>query len=171
MKYDPKQDRFKLLITLPTGDESTCWVTRKQWLGLAHRLQHTELLPELKYGQQSDKKNTEDAAEDAKSQSENSLEDSRKPSQDRASTPRLTDSIGVVKIEEGVRVRFVQADKVDNIVITLSPAELEQFYDLLVSQAGVAGWDLPAGLGRLSDKEAVQNTDNQKQASRDKSLH
>lgn len=172
LKYHPANDRMTIGFDLSTGQSQTCWVTRRQWLFLILRISRPEDLPKQilgKDGLSKPQESTEalqcssntltdinvlNAVSDSKDTQENALEMSADPS-----TLVLIDRIGVVQVDEAVRISFRLSDGTSNspvvpenrrISLVLTPPELHNLEKTLRRKAKQAGWDVEAGLKRLS---------------------
>lgn len=157
---------------LSTGQSVTCWVTRRQWLFLILRVSRPENLPEQILGKDEISRQQDrtealqqpsssladtkalNAASDSENLQENMLEMSADPSM-----PVLLDKIGVVQVDGAVRISFRLSNRVSNrlvglenrqISLLLTLLELEKFETMLRRKAKQAGWDVEAGLRRLS---------------------
>ncbi|MGC1496406.1 MAG: hypothetical protein WA790_11410 [Sulfitobacter sp.] len=161
-----------ICFMLPDGQHETCWVTRNKWLFLILRLSKPEDLPQQILGKYDiSKQSGRDEASHASSEDPRNtgLRDvaSDKGSSfgevgeglDNSNIPVLVEKIGVFKVDDTVRVSFSLTDRQSagpvkvgsrRVNLTLSEKECASFEEMLRSRAVQAGWDLEAGLKRLS---------------------
>lgn len=175
LKYHRSEDRMTIGFVLPTGENPTCWVTRRQWLFLILRLSRPEDLPRQVLGKRS---SSEEVKSDEDSQtSSGTLADAtsqdwvsddspdvtksdetvfQKPTDPEA--PIMVEKIGVIKVDKGVCISFLLVEPDQNssarlvnsrVNLTLKPQECDAFEKMLRSKSQQAGWDLEAGLKRL----------------------
>lgn len=126
--YRAAEDRMELILGGET-ETTACWVSRRQWLGLLHRLVNTQL--------------SEADTDQASAQRQ------RTTRQD-ASTPAL--HAGLVKLirvqqsREQLTLFFTLGSTVRSIKINAT--QLAGLTALLQKQANMAGWDASAALRR-----------------------
>lgn len=172
LKYHRLEDRMTIGFVLPNGRRETCWVTRHQWLFLILRLSRPEDLPQQILGKDDSSKQSErDEASRASSEAPGNTglrdlaSDNGSPAGeseegiDKSGVPVMVEKIGVFKVDDTVRVSFSLADWQSGAAVrggsrrvnlTLSAQERASFEEMLRSRAMRAGWDLEAGLKRLS---------------------
>ena len=126
--YRAAEDRMELFLDSKT-ETTACWVTRRQWLSLLHRVVHTVL--------------TEERGE--------------RPSAPRRRSSRL--AAGPLATNSGLVKSFRVRQTPDQITlfITLGPSvrsikfnatQLDALKEMLQKQSNLAGWDAPAALRR-----------------------
>lgn len=126
--YRATEDRIELFL----GDETettVCWVSRRQWLGLLHRLVNMVL--------------TEDGI---KATSARTRRHNLQPTSKHTSDAGLVKSIRVQQTQEQMTLFFSLGTSVRSV--KLNATQLRALTALLEKQASLAGWDAPAALRR-----------------------
>jgi hypothetical protein len=131
-RYDPQQDRMRLILRPAEGPLRAFWVTRRQWLGLLHA---------LSAGQPAAAEQAAPALPPKPRQLANSPES-------LAPEPVPLQTIRLRRMAEGMKLMLV----IDKNVVTLDipAAGIVQVQAMLRQQAERAGWDTDAALARLS---------------------
>ena len=126
--YRAAEDRMELFLDGET-ETTACWVSRRQWLGLLHRLEHTVL--------------TEEGVERP------SAPRQRLARPGAASEPThagLVKSIRLRQTPDQLTLFFTLGPSVRSV--KLNAPQLAVLTALLQKQANLAGWDAPAALRR-----------------------
>jgi hypothetical protein len=126
--YEAAEDRMVLFLDGKAGT-TACWVSRRQWLGLLHRLVNTQL--------------TEASTEPASAQRQKII---RPDALTPAVHAGLVKSIHVQQTREQLTLFFTLGSTVRSIKINAT--QLAGLTALLRKQATLAGWDAPAALRR-----------------------
>lgn len=132
-KYDPGEDRMRLALEPGEGPPLAFWVTRRQWLGLLHTLAGLPV-PE----------NTE--AEEAGVTVPSSRQ--HRLSLAEATVPTVLQAIRLRRQAGGIKLALITAGQ--SVAVDLPHAGIVQLQAMLRQQAERAGWDVDAGLARLS---------------------
>lgn len=141
-KYDPAEDRMQLTLQPDGGPRLAFWVTRRQWLALLQALlaiPSTEKSPLPASGP-----GTSLPAE--RSNAIDPLGSER---------PMLLKGIRLRQHRGAVKLVLVLAEN-QSVSVDLPPASLIGLQAMLRQQAEKAGWDVEAGLQRLSSAEMTR---------------
>lgn len=168
VKYHRSEDRMTISFALPSGDNRTCWVTRRQWLMLILRLSDLAALPTYIEGSKDDK--NDDGSSTSQSSSER--REYKKTSVDLSSKvdrqeklgsavasdhPVIVRKIGVMKTRTGLRISFgtskvgdKKSSKINEMInLNISLQERKMLLEAFSSKARQAGWDVDPALKRL----------------------
>ena len=126
--YRAAEDRMALFLD-GNVETTACWVSRRQWLGLLHRLVNTVL--------------TEDGIEPTSAQPRRPT---RKTDTTDATQAVLVKSIRVQQSQEQITLLFTLGTSVRSV--KLNAKQLIALTAMLEKQATLAGWDAPAALRR-----------------------
>lgn len=176
LKYHRSEDRMILGFLLSEGKTFNCWVTRRQWLFLILRISRPEILPKQisgtdKLSMPTTKDETAQISVEvlAKNNSLDGFFDYRSDLGKEeeivsgmyidSATSVMVERIDVFLVDERARISFLLCEggskslvnlKKQRVNLTLSPMDLKKFEQMLRSKAKQVGWDLEAGLKRLS---------------------
>ena len=131
--YDVNEDRMRLVLQPPDKAPVALWVNRRQWLALLARLRAVA-------GQLGVTLTEFDPPK---------VPRGRPPRDPRieAMVPEKLDGMRLRVEGDGVRLLFVQGEKVRGLMLKLGG--LQQLEEIVALQAERAGWDVSAGLERL----------------------
>ncbi len=130
-KYDPQQDRMRLILRPAQGPLRAFWITRRQWLGLLHALSGAAPAAAAPPGK------APPLAPPKPAVSPDSLAVAAVPLQ----------GMRLRRMAGGVRLLLV-ADG-DTVSLDLPAAAIVEVQSMLRQQAERAGWDTEAALARL----------------------
>jgi hypothetical protein len=126
--YRTAEDRMELFLESDT-ETTACWVTRRQWLGLLHRVVHTVLTEER-----------------VKRHSAPRGRAARSVAATQATHAGLVKSLRVRQTPDHITLFITLGPLVHSV--KLNATQLASLKALLQKQANLAGWDAPAALRR-----------------------